>query len=69
MLQLALQFRLIILGFQIFNGLAGFIQTNVVARNILRLMPWLDEIEQMALAARMGAVRVAEIDAGQGILE
>src|SRR5437773_12473776 len=56
-------------GFQLFNGVSRFIQRDVVTGHHLRPVFRRNEIEQVALAARMSAVRIAVIETTERILE
>ena len=61
LLKCRFQFRLIVLSFQILNRLTGFIQRNVMARDLFRLMLSLDKIHQATLTASVIVIRVGVV--------
>src|ERR1700730_5361030 len=64
-----LQLRLIVVRFQNLDSRSCLIQRNEVAGNCFRLVFRRNEIEQVAFTARMGAVRIAVIEATERVLK
>ena len=69
LLERRFQFCLIALGLQILDRFAGFIQSDEVARNLLRAVFLGDEINQVTLTAWIGSIRISVVNAGQRVLK